>query len=250
MAGKARVETVPLEWPLEHEGNVYDKVIIRRRGGGVHGEPAAADTSDLCASAVLSARRPFRCPSAPPELIRDASGARRSCRSTAAQRAHARYPREGARPRAPRYGTESQRPRRPLARNTHGPRTLPALPPMRSSPSTVLPKPPRCARATVSNPIRPRQGNDPYGSRRQPLSVGSELSSLFEALVAATRLRLDLATLPSRLQVRNLARNRYAAAAAECLMLRDERTCRQSCLRTAFDPIQTSFWENGPSQTL
>jgi hypothetical protein len=49
----------------------------------------------------------------------------------------------------------------------------------------------------------PRQGNDPYGSRRQPLSVGSELSSLFEALVAATRLRLDLATLPSRLQVRN-----------------------------------------------
>src|SRR5229473_3260220 len=86
--------------------------------------------------------------------------------------------------------------------------------------------------------------------RRQPLSVGSELSSLFEALVAATRLWLDLETLPSRLQVRNLARNRYAAAAAECLMLRDERTCRQSCLRTAFDPIQTSFWENGPSQTL
>jgi hypothetical protein len=160
-------------------------------------------THQICAPAVLSARRPFRCPSAPPELIRDASGARRSCRSTAAQRAHAGYPREGARGRAPRYGTESQRPRQPLARNTHGPRTLPALPPMRSSPSTVLPKPPSCARATVSNPIRLRQGNDPYGSRRQPSSVGSEFSSLFEALVAAIRLRLDLATLPSRLQVQN-----------------------------------------------
>jgi hypothetical protein len=36
VAGKARVETVPLEWPLEHK--VYDKVIIRRRVAGVHGE--------------------------------------------------------------------------------------------------------------------------------------------------------------------------------------------------------------------
>src|SRR5713226_8910756 len=33
-----------------------------------------------------------------------------------------------------------------------------------------------------------------------------------------------------------MARNRHAAAAAECLMLGDERTCRHSCLRTAFDP--------------
>src|SRR5271169_3938431 len=29
---------------------------------------------------------------------------------------------------------------------------------------------------------------------------------------------------------------RHAAAAAECLRLRDERTCRQSCRRAALDP--------------
>jgi len=35
-------------------------------------------------------------------------------------------------------------------------------------------------------------------------------------------------------------RNRHAAALADCPVLREERTCRQRCLRTAFDPGQTS----------
>jgi hypothetical protein len=36
---------------------------------------------------------------------------------------------------------------------------------------------------------------------------------------------------------RLMARNRHAAAVAKCPVLRDERTCRQRCLRTAFDPL-------------
>jgi hypothetical protein len=35
-----------------------------------------------------------------------------------------------------------------------------------------------------------------------------------------------------RRRLPSLARNRHAAAVAECPELRDERTCRQRCLRT------------------
>ena len=40
-----------------------------------------------------------------------------------------------------------------------------------------------------------------------------------------------------------VARNRHAAAVADCPLLRDERTCRQRCFRTAFDPLQK--WGRG-----
>jgi hypothetical protein len=36
--------------------------------------------------------------------------------------------------------------------------------------------------------------------------------------------------------IRLWPRNRHAAALADCPVLREERTCRQRCLRTAFDP--------------